>query len=298
MARSGGGDPYFYPGTDVLRNKLGIRDNATLRLAEYAYSRVRSRDVPTFPMTAKGYLATHQHLFQDLYDWAGVPRTVTLGKGESAFAFPHAIEASMEKRFMDLAAKGGLRGLSREAFATGAAHHISELNAIHPFREGNGRTMRLHLQQLAAQAGFRLEPVRLPAQGWIEASIVAFRDVNEAPLAGLILDAITSARQPDKGDPTTAVPEAYRQLSPNGRLAYAAWAEKIGREMTKLTPESKTAMREMVARDLLRREEREGPVVLSSEQRRLATTPEPPPDRGEQTTPAQPEPSGPGKRRR
>ena len=145
MARSGGTDPYLYPGTDVLRNKLGLRDGATLRLAEYAYTRVRSRDVPTFPMTTQGYLATHRHLFQDLYDWAGQPRTVMLAKGESAFAFPHAIQPSLEKRFADLAAKGNLRGLSPKAFAAGTAHHISELNAIHPFREGNGRTMRLHL---------------------------------------------------------------------------------------------------------------------------------------------------------
>lgn len=209
MTRDGGTDPYLYPGTDVLRNKMGVRDNAALRLAEYAITRVRTPNAPTFPMTAKGYLATHRHLFQDLYDWAGKLRTVTLAKGGDAFAFPHALESSMEKRFADLAARSSLRGLSREAFATGAAHHISELNAIHPFREGNGngRAMRLHLQQLAAQAGFCLEQARLPAQGWIEASIVAFRNANEAPLAGLILAAVTSTRQPDKGDLTAAVPE-------------------------------------------------------------------------------------------
>ena len=192
MVRGGGVDPYLYPGTDVLRNKLGLRDGATLRLAEYAYTRVRSRDVPTFPMTTQGYLATHRHLFQDLYDWAGQPRTVTLAKGESAFAFPHAIGFSLNKRFADLAAKGNLHGLSPEAFAASAAHHISELNVIHPFREGNGRATRLHLQQLAAQAGHRFEQARLPAQDWIEASIVAFHDVNEAPLAGLILGAIST----------------------------------------------------------------------------------------------------------
>lgn len=52
--------------------------------------------------------------------------------------------------------------------------------------------MRLHLQQLAAQAGHRFEQARLPARGWIEASIVAFHDVDEAPLATLILGAIVT----------------------------------------------------------------------------------------------------------
>lgn len=192
MTRGGSTNPYLYPGTDVLRNKLGLRDGVALRLAEYTYTRVRSRNMPTFPMTAQGYLATHRHLFQDFYNWAGKPRTVTLAKGASTFAFPHAIQSSLEKQFADLAAEDNLRGLFPEAFAAGAAHYISELNVIHPFHEGNGRATRLHLQQLAAQAGHRFEQARLPTQGWIEASIVAFHNMDEAPLAALLLDAIVT----------------------------------------------------------------------------------------------------------
>lgn len=134
MARGGGTDPYLYPGTDVLRNKLGIRDNQALRLTEYAFTRIRGQHTPVLPMTVKGYLAAHRHLFQDVYEWAGKVRTVTLAKGASMFAFPQAVEPSLRTRFADLAAKGFLRGLHPDGFAAGAAHHVSELNAIHPFR--------------------------------------------------------------------------------------------------------------------------------------------------------------------
>lgn len=76
-------------------------------------------------------------------------------------------------------------------------------------------------------------------------------------------------------------------------------AGKTGREMTKLTPQGKAEMRELlVARELAKKEERENPVVLSNEQNRLAITPELSPGTREQATPAQPERDGPGKRRR
>lgn len=189
MARRAAADPYLYPGTDVLRNRFGIRDAGLLRLAEYAATTRRATDVTVLPLAARGFLAAHRHLFQDVYDWAGKPRTVTLAKGGSMFALPHAVGPSLEKRFADLAAKKYLRGLAAEAFAAGAAHHVSELNAIHSFREGNGRAMRLHLQQLAAQAGYHLDQERLPAKAWIDASIAAFGG-DEAPLADVILGAI------------------------------------------------------------------------------------------------------------
>ncbi len=151
--------------------------------------------------------------------------------------------------------------------------------------------MRLHLQQLAAQAGHQLDGTRLPAQAWNDASNISFHTGNSRPLAAVIEHGMVLS-------PAPRLEQAVSSLSPDGRLFYAAAAEKIERQMTKLTPEAKAEMRELVARGLVEKEEREGPVVLSSEQRRLVTTLEPPPERREQATPAPPEPSGPGKRRR
>ena len=85
------------------------------------------------------------------------------------FAFPHLLEGVLAKQFRSLAAEGDLADLDPNTFAARAAHHIGELNTIHAFREGNGRTMRLHLQQLATRAGHPFDPTKLLGQAWNEA---------------------------------------------------------------------------------------------------------------------------------
>lgn len=272
MARRPGDDPYVYPGTFTLKNRFGLRDPALLRLAEYAATRQRALDAPAFPLTPDGFKATHRHLFQDVFPWAGQVRTVGLThpRHDDPFAFPHLIEGALAKQFRWLAAEGNLAGLDRAAFAAKAAHHTGELNAVHAFRDGNGRAMRLHLEQLAAQAGHRLDVSRLPVQEWNDASRVSFLAGDNRPLAAMI----------ERGlDPLPARPDPERQasatLSGDGRLVYAALAEKIERQMGKLTAEGKADMRRFVADELARREAKEGPVALSPEARHLATAPEP-----------------------
>ncbi len=56
-------DPYVYPGTEVLRNRLDERDPARLAVLEYAATRARAAEGPTFPLSVDGYRATHRHLF-------------------------------------------------------------------------------------------------------------------------------------------------------------------------------------------------------------------------------------------
>ena len=102
----------------------------------------------TFPATADGYRALHRHLFQDLYDWAGQDRTVNIAKGGSSFAHVPYIARELDKRFADTRAGDALKGLARDEFFDRLGNHINEINAIHPFREGNGRTMRHHAAQL------------------------------------------------------------------------------------------------------------------------------------------------------
>ena len=77
-----GTDPYPYPGTDVLRNRLGITDAKELDRCERLITRARSNEAARmdFPLTPDGYRALHKHLFQDLYEWAGQDRTVNIGK--------------------------------------------------------------------------------------------------------------------------------------------------------------------------------------------------------------------------
>lgn len=186
-------DPYVYPGTTVLRNRRGLRDEAELREFEYAEMRRQTRKAPTFPPTKAGYLALHRYLLRNVYDWAGEVRTVDFSKGGSQFAFARFLDANLDRLFAGLAAERHLKDLPAERFAQRAAHHVSELNVIHPFREGNGRAMRLHLSQLAEAAGHRLDITGKPGPAWIEASIRGFAG-DERPLARLIAGAIEPAR--------------------------------------------------------------------------------------------------------
>ncbi|MCW5730600.1 MAG: Fic family protein [Alphaproteobacteria bacterium] len=165
-------DPYIYAGTNVLINKLNIRDGDELARAERLIARTRSRErLPDLKMTAAGFRQVHEHLFGDIYPWAGQHRTVGIGKGNTTFMAPRFIDGAMDYQFRQLAAEKFLRGLDRERFAARAAHHICELNHIHPFRDGNGRTMRFFLRELADRAGFVLAISLMAGKDWIRASI-------------------------------------------------------------------------------------------------------------------------------
>ncbi len=184
----------LYPdGSGVLRNKFGLRDAAALQAAEYQVTANRERDAPVFPPTREGYQALHRHLFQEVFDWAGELRTVNFGKGGSRFATARYLDTTLDTLFDQLASRDHLRGRTGERFADGAAHHVSELNVAHPFREGNGRAMRLHLSRLAGQAGHTLDITRMDGPAWIKASIRGFEG-DERPLANLIAGAIKPAR--------------------------------------------------------------------------------------------------------
>ena len=165
-------DPYTYPGTDTLRNRLGITEERTLTEAERRLTQARGAEAArlTFPATADGYRSLHRHLFQDLYDWAGQDRTVNIAKGGSSFAAVPYLARELDKLFADARAKEGFRGLPRDEFFDRLGNHINEINAIHPFREGNGRTMRHHAAQLARDAGHPIRIATIDKTAWMEAS--------------------------------------------------------------------------------------------------------------------------------
>lgn len=88
-------DPYVWPGSDVLRNRLGIRDAADLNVTERRLVLQRAREgVPTGHFDLAHLRAIHRHLFQDVYDWAGEIRTVEIRKGGSQFQFRRYIETA------------------------------------------------------------------------------------------------------------------------------------------------------------------------------------------------------------
>jgi cell filamentation protein len=183
-------DPYILPGTQTLRNKLGITNAATLDRAERKLSTERmSQDVPRGSFDLKHLQAIHRHLFQDVYDWAGQVRSVEISKGGQGFMPKAFIERGMTDIHSRLKAANFLRGTSPDAFAQAAGKIIGDVNHVHPFREGNGRTQLQYLKQLGERAGHKIELGRINGPKWIEASIAANQGQYE-PMAKAIRSAV------------------------------------------------------------------------------------------------------------
>jgi cell filamentation protein len=134
-------DPYTYENSTVLVNRLDLRNQAELNAFEAEISNARAEEpLPEGTLDFSHYKAIHHHLFQDVYDWAGQVRSVRISKGGNPFCFPENIEDQATTLFDDLRATDFLRNLDAQAFSAKAAHFLAELNAIHAFREGNGRS--------------------------------------------------------------------------------------------------------------------------------------------------------------
>jgi fido (protein-threonine AMPylation protein) len=90
-------DTYCYPGTTVLKNKLGLKSQGELDAFEAEITAQRaSEPLPTGGLTYERYCAIHRHFFQDVYAWAGQRRTVRISKGGSAFCYPENIDREIE----------------------------------------------------------------------------------------------------------------------------------------------------------------------------------------------------------
>jgi cell filamentation protein len=168
-------DPYTYKNSTVLMNKLDLRTQGELDAFEAEISSARADEpLPEGIMDFTHYRAIHHHLFQDVYGWAGEPRTVRIAKGGNPFCFPENIESQAAKLFDELKGTGHLRNLEPQQFVRQAAHFLAELNAIHAFREGNGRAQLTFLVLLADYAGHPLNLERLDPNAMLSAMIASF----------------------------------------------------------------------------------------------------------------------------
>jgi cell filamentation protein len=184
------GDPYVYPGTSILRNRLGITDPAFLDKQERVLVALRiRRNVPHGNFDLKHLRAIHRHLFQDIYEWAGELRTVEISKGRQQFQFRKFIETGMADVHGRLVRARFLKGLPSADFAAQVAIILGDINYVHPFREGNGRTQLQYLKQLATEAGHTLDLARIKGPLWIEASI-ASHSADYGPMAAVLRSAL------------------------------------------------------------------------------------------------------------
>ena len=179
-------DPYCYPNSEVLRNRLDLRDADALEAFETEITAIRAKEpLPTGRFSVTHYRAIHHHLFQDVYSWAGKFRTIRIAKGGNAFCFPEYIAPQMSALFAGLARENYLRGRNTEAFITGATDFLTDLNHIHPFREGNGRAQLVFMAALSDRAGYPLNFDVFEPDEMLAAMIASYRG-DKGPLQALL----------------------------------------------------------------------------------------------------------------
>lgn len=181
-------DPYTDPVSGVLRNRLGITDEERLRRAEAGLSFAALADLGTRTLPG-GYdlphlREFHREIFGDIYPWAGEIRTVGIARSDP-FCLPQHIESYAEEVFGALAKERFLRGLARPGFVDRLTHFFAEVNAIHPFREGNGRAQRAFFRQLSREAGWMLDWSGIDPDVNVEASMASLRG-DLQPLRSLL----------------------------------------------------------------------------------------------------------------
>ena len=152
---------YCYKGTNVLINLLNIRDNKTLQRAESRIVATKLFELRKNEMIGnfdvEHFIKIHKFLFEDIYPFAGKFRTENIAKGYFSFAEWEYIDTELRKLLEKLHKSNLLKNDTRAELIKDLAYYLSELNVLHPFREGNGRTIREFIRELAYKNGYLLD---------------------------------------------------------------------------------------------------------------------------------------------
>jgi cell filamentation protein len=191
---------YCYPGSSVLKNKLEIRDAEVLVVAEREITAATIAGLMDKPVRGsldfKHLCDIHHTIFRDIFDWAGKPRTVNIAKG-NPFCMSHAIPGYAEDIFARLKGEDFLLGKPTDEMPERLTYYLSEINVLHPFREGNGRTQRVFVEYLAQSAGYYVDFSVVSSDEMVEASVLSF-DKDYAMMTAMfrrILSPITPQEQ-------------------------------------------------------------------------------------------------------
>jgi cell filamentation protein len=174
-----GSENYCYPGTNILRNKLGIRDDNALTIAEREITSLKLLKIYNMVQMNEFNFETlckiHKIIFEDIYEWAGlIRRGDFLSKGNSIFCRGQYIVKNAKIIFDNIIKENNLCGLNKSKFIERIAYYMGEINALHPFREGNGRTAREYFRQLSLNAEYTLDFSKTEKEKLLTADIEAF----------------------------------------------------------------------------------------------------------------------------
>ncbi len=173
---------YCYPDTDILINKLNIRNEKDLYDIERKLVSLRVDELIDNPIKGnfdfQHLKSIHKFLFQDIYKWAGVPRTCAIAK-KDLFCLPEYINSYAEDVFGSLIHDKYFIGYNYNETIDKLVNLFSDINALHPFREGNGRSQREFIEELAKINGIDLDLTRVQKVDMIIASHEAVNGHNE-----------------------------------------------------------------------------------------------------------------------
>ena len=174
---------YCYKNSNVLINKLDIHNEKVLQKFEAKITAAK-----LLALRKKGIIGNfdtqhlidiHTYLFEDIYPFAGKFRNENIAKGVFRFAEFEYIEPELERLLNELKSENYLEGLSKEDLTQRLAYYLSELNVLHPFREGNGRTIREFIRELALKNGYVLNLSNVSPSDFLRASIKSIVDTTD-----------------------------------------------------------------------------------------------------------------------
>ena len=182
-----------YDGTTCLINKFDIRDEEQLERLEshitLAKIAMLQKESIQGEFDFEHYKAIHRFIFEDLYEWAGKIRTVNISKKGTRFAKYDEIEKLAEACFNHLKNCNYFRNMDIETFVENLTDLYCVTNYLHPFREGNGRTQRVFLTEVALNAGYEMNFSDIDTDELMIATIQAANGVD-TNLKNMLLKAI------------------------------------------------------------------------------------------------------------
>ena len=168
-----GDEKYCYPGTNILRNKRNIKDSNILSHFERTMTSLRQRELFSNPIIGNFDLEhlkeIHRYLFSDVFEWAGEIRKVNIAKTD-LFCLTNNINTYADEIFNKLKKDNYLQNLNKETFVIKIAELLGDINALHPFREGNGRAQREFIRYIAGINGYGLDFSKISEEENIVAS--------------------------------------------------------------------------------------------------------------------------------
>ncbi|AEF84631.1 Fic protein family [Treponema primitia ZAS-2] len=179
-----GSEDYCYPGTSILKNKLGLKEDSILLKAEREITSIKLLMLYNMPVEGlfnfDHFCNIHKIIFEDIYEWAGkIRKGEFLTKGNSIFCRGQYLKENADKIFTQLKDEKILQNLPKNNFIKRLAYYMGEVNALHPFREGNGRTSREYFRQLSLNANYILDFSKTNKNELLLADIEAFNGSYE-----------------------------------------------------------------------------------------------------------------------